>query len=121
MARNVDHIDIFNSDALSQIRIYLSPRVLFNFSLTCKTYNNALTYNMVLQSITMEGKSSSMASLATLIQLISKEAIWIPSPMRFLRCALGKRCESDRCTAQTKVLHLRPNYGTIRYSTVAKD
>ena len=96
-------------DAMVNVMEFLPPRSLYNIALTCKSLRAMVTTKMVVQSALIHG-GNAKRTMEELHALMSNHSIRIPSPLRLLRLANGKRCEF--CfTSGTN--HVRPGLGVF--------
>jgi len=96
-------------DAMVNVMEFLPPRSLYNIALTCKSLREMVTTKMVVQSALIHGGNPSK-SMAELHSLMRNHSIHVPSPLRLLRLANGKRCEFC-LTSGTN--HVRPGLGVF--------
>mmetsp|Transcript_55974 Transcript_55974/g.135422 ORF Transcript_55974/g.135422 Transcript_55974/m.135422 type:complete len:167 (+) Transcript_55974:244-744(+) len=88
---------------------FLSPRQLYNVSLTCKSLWKLVTTEIVVKSALIHG-GHARRTMEELYQLMSQHSIHVPSPLRLLRLANGKRCKF--CCGE-KVNFVRPGLGVF--------
>lgn len=87
-------------DILVHIMSFLGPRELFNVAFSCKALMQHVTVPMVVKA-SVEGKA--LNRMFRLNTLMSKKSIYVPSPLRLLRLANGKRCEFCNEAPTTKM------------------
>jgi len=83
---------VINVDAMVNVMEFLPPRSLYNVALTCKSLREMVTTKMVVQCALIHG-GHAKKTMEELYALMSNHSIHIPSPLRLLRLANGKRCE----------------------------
>jgi hypothetical protein len=96
-------------DALDRILAFLDVASLFQFAFSSKQFRAMLTHEHVVRSGRNSGGFSSQ-SVSKVIDLAAKrKTIFLPSPLRLLRLANGKRCERSDC--EKRVNNVRSHYG----------
>ena len=81
-----------NVDAMVNVMEFLPPRSLYNVALTCKSLREMVTTKMVVQSALIHG-GHAKKTMEELYNMMSNHSIHVPSPLRLLQLANGKRCE----------------------------
>ena len=87
---------LVNGDVASIIYSFLDCRELLNMACTSKLLIERLTYDHVIRSSMMHG-GHAKTNVERLVSLAKDRRIHMPSPMRMLRVANGKRCEHCGC------------------------
>mmetsp|Transcript_12065 Transcript_12065/g.17324 ORF Transcript_12065/g.17324 Transcript_12065/m.17324 type:complete len:572 (+) Transcript_12065:75-1790(+) len=88
---------------------FLPPRSLYNIALTCKSLREMVTTKMVVQSALIHG-GHAKKTMEELYALMRNHSIHVPSPLRLLRLANGKRCEFCFLSGTN---HVRPGLGVF--------
>uniref|UniRef100_A0A0G4F445 F-box domain-containing protein n=1 Tax=Chromera velia CCMP2878 TaxID=1169474 RepID=A0A0G4F445_9ALVE len=89
---------------------FLEPRELLRVVSTSKELQSRLTHEQVIRSIMLRGTGVyARQSLHLLCDGLQDRTLFVPSPLRLLRIANGRRCEVAGCT--NTVQHLRPTFG----------
>jgi len=83
---------VINVDAMVNVMEFLPPRSLYNVALTCKSLREMVTTKMVVQCALIHG-GHAKKTMEELYNMMSTHSIHVPSPLRLLRLANGKRCE----------------------------
>lgn len=96
-----------NEDALSLVMEFLAPKELYKMANTCKALRAAVSTRIVVRSAIMHG-GNAKRTLSELYDLLKKDSIHMPSPLRLLRLVNGKQCEV--CVTR-KVNHANQGYG----------
>ena len=82
-----------SEDALLQVMAFVGPRELYRMAFTCKTLRDAVTTPLVVKSAMIQGGGGARDCMKAINDLMARQAIHIPSPLRLLRLVNGKRCE----------------------------
>jgi len=83
---------VINVDAMVNVMEFLPPRSLYNIALTCKSLREMVTTKMVVHSALIHG-GNAKKTMEELYNMMKNRSIHVPSPLRLLRLANGKRCE----------------------------
>ncbi len=83
---------VINVDAMVNVMEFLPPRSLYNVALTCKSLREMVTTKMVVQCALIHG-GHAKKTMEEMYKMMSKHSIHVPSPLRLLQLANGKRCE----------------------------
>jgi len=105
-------------DVFSVIFEMLLPRDLHSLALTSRALMNSLSPKTIIRASTLQGGHAA-TTMASLLELMERRQIHCPSPMRILRLALGRRCESPTC--QRRVHTVRPHFGLFMCADCLKQ
>jgi hypothetical protein len=96
-------------DALALVMEFLSPRQLYNLAFSCKILMNAVNTKLIVKAALIHG-GHAKHTVDELHELMTNNAIHIPSPLRLLRLTNGKRCEF---CFRNQVNFVRPGLGVF--------
>lgn len=99
-------------DVFSVIFEMLLPRDLHRLALTNSSLMKSLSHKTVIRAATLQGGHAA-STIASMLELMESKLIHLPSPMRLLRLAVGKRCESPLCKKNRRVHTVRPHFGVF--------
>jgi hypothetical protein len=95
--------------ALDTLLAFLDVKSLFRFAFSSKRFGQIVTHEHVVRSALISG-GHAKKTIAEVIELALKlKTIYLPTPLRLLRLANGKTCETQSCSAL--VNHIRHGYG----------
>ncbi|GKY91989.1 hypothetical protein MPSEU_000170500 [Mayamaea pseudoterrestris] len=100
---------LVNGDTATIIYSFLDCRELLNMACTSKLLMERVSYEHVLRSSMMHG-GYAKSSTERIVSLVQQNKIHVPSPMRMLRIANGRRCEN---CLRDKVNVLSADYGVF--------
>ena len=107
-------------DVFSIIFEMLFPRDLYRLALTNSSLMKSLSHKTVIRSAIMQGGHAA-ATMARMLVLMESRLIHMPSPMRLLRLAVGRHCESPLCKKNRRVHTVQTRFGVFMCADCLKD
>jgi hypothetical protein len=111
-------IDDLDNSAIDRIMSFLDVKSLLQFvSCSKRTISSSpdeaiLTHEHVVRSTLITGGIDAKKTVEEVISLaLEKRSVFLPSPLRLLRLANGKRCERKQCCSSLINGSIRPGYG----------
>ena len=100
-----------NAQILDKVASFLALSELYSLSMTSpKFMHRMLKHEYVIRSALLGGDKDAQITMKRLVELIRRGQIFVPSPVRMLRLARGKRCEF--CHAH-RVEHVSRYFGVF--------
>jgi hypothetical protein len=94
-----------SSDMIDEVLSFLLPADLMSFALVCKACSSLVTHELVATT-SIRAQGNGRRSIVRVSKLVDKKQTALPSPLRLLRIALGKRCEIPSCDNVVKNVSL---------------